>query len=131
MTYPSIICAVSAVITPSKPFLSLSADSKVVSIDTTALNLLNIGSNDFIYTVSFTNFPTAPTQSYNFKVVIKDINKLPCFSPKLVDSVQIQMTMVSESWSMSLPKILDLDVADVVTLKAVFGDAGNFLKLNG
>jgi hypothetical protein len=32
---------------------------------------------------------------------------------------------------MSLPKILDLDAADVVTLKADFGFAANFLKLNG
>ena len=32
---------------------------------------------------------------------------------------------------MSLPKILDLDAADVLTLKADFGFAANFLKLNG
>ena len=61
----------------------------------------------------------------------KPINNIPCFSPKLVNFAQIQMTTVSESWSMSLPKILDLDAADVVTLKADFGFAANFLKLNG
>lgn len=32
---------------------------------------------------------------------------------------------------MSLPKIVDLDVADVVTLTVDFGDAANFMKLNG
>ncbi len=32
---------------------------------------------------------------------------------------------------MPLPKIVDLDVADVVTLTVNFGDAVNFLKLNG
>ena len=32
---------------------------------------------------------------------------------------------------MSLPKILDLDAADVVTLTANFGNAANFLKLKG
>ena len=41
------------------------------------------------------------------------------------------MTTVSESWSLNLPKILDLDDADVVTLKADFGFAANFLTLNG
>jgi hypothetical protein len=41
------------------------------------------------------------------------------------------MTTVSEPWSMSLPKIVDLDVADVVTLTVDFGDAANFMKLNG
>jgi hypothetical protein len=32
---------------------------------------------------------------------------------------------------MPLPKIVDFDVADVVTLTVNFGDAVNFLKLNG
>ena len=41
------------------------------------------------------------------------------------------MTRVSEYWSMNLPKILDLDLEDVVTLKVDFGFAANFMKLNG
>ena len=41
------------------------------------------------------------------------------------------MTTVSQSWSLYLPKILDLDVSDVVNLKADFGFAANFLTLNG
>lgn len=41
------------------------------------------------------------------------------------------MTTISESWSLNLPTIIDLDVADVVTLKADFGFAANFLTLNG
>ncbi len=32
---------------------------------------------------------------------------------------------------MELPKIIDLDAADVVTLTVNFGFAANFLKLNG
>ena len=32
---------------------------------------------------------------------------------------------------MQLPKIIDLDAEDVVTLTVDFGFAGNFLKLNG
>ena len=61
----------------------------------------------------------------------KPVNQLPYFSPKLVSSAEIQMTTESLSWSMSLPKFLDPDVADVVTLTADFGYAANFLKLNG
>ena len=41
------------------------------------------------------------------------------------------MTTVSKAWSFELPKILDLDAADVVTLTVDFGSAANFLKLNG
>jgi|688.fasta_scaffold954601_1 hypothetical protein len=41
------------------------------------------------------------------------------------------MKTASESWSMKLPKIIDLDTSDVVTLTANFGNAANFLKLNG
>lgn len=41
------------------------------------------------------------------------------------------MTTVSESWSMPLPKILDLDTTDAVTLTVNFGNAANFLILDG
>jgi hypothetical protein len=41
------------------------------------------------------------------------------------------MTTVSKSWSMKLPKIIDLDAADVVKLTVDFGFAANFLQLNG
>jgi hypothetical protein len=41
------------------------------------------------------------------------------------------MTTESKSWSQNLPKILDPDASDVVTLIADFGFAANFLKLNG
>ena len=40
------------------------------------------------------------------------------------------MTRQAESWSMTLPKIIDADSSDVVTLSADFGSAGNFVKLN-
>ncbi len=41
------------------------------------------------------------------------------------------MTTVSKSWSMELPKIIDLDLADVVKLMVDFGSAANFLQVNG
>jgi hypothetical protein len=41
------------------------------------------------------------------------------------------MTTVSKSWSIELPKIIDLDAADAVKLTVDFGSAANFLQLNG
>ena len=76
---------------------------------------------------------TTVSKTIIISVTIKPrpVNQLPYFSPKLLNSVQIQMTTESQSWSMNLPKILDPDAADVVTLTADFGYAANFLKLNG
>ena len=76
---------------------------------------------------------TTVSKTIIISVTIKPrpVNQLPYFSPKLLNSVQIQMTTESQSWYMNLPKILDPDAADVVTLTADFGYAANFLKLKG
>ena len=96
------------------------------------MDTTKIGQYSVNLKVSLVTYP-AVTINIVIQVVIKPtpINNLPFFSPKLIASTQIQMTTVFESWSMNLPKILDLDVADVVSLKVDFGNAANFLKLNG
>jgi hypothetical protein len=55
---------------------------------------------------------------------------LPYFEPKLVSFATIQKTKTAASWSLTLPKIVDKDAKDVVTLSANFGGA-SFLSLNG
>lgn len=59
------------------------------------------------------------------------INNLPYFEPKLAASATIQKTQTQTSWTFPLPKFADKDPADVVSLKADFGDAASFLNLNG
>lgn len=57
-------------------------------------------------------------------------NNLPYFEPKLVSLATIQKTKTAASWSLTLPKIVDKDAKDIVTLSADFGGA-SFLSLNG
>ena len=58
------------------------------------------------------------------------INKPPSFSPALMSSTTIQMTTKPESWTLLLPKIVDPE-NDAVKLTVNFGDAANFVTLNG
>jgi hypothetical protein len=71
------------------------------------------------------------TSIFSNKIILETLNNLPYFSNKLESSYQIHMTTVSKSWSMELPKIIDLDLADVVKLMVDFGSAANFLQVNG
>ena len=122
--------------TDNLPFISFVVPDDVwqetTKIVLFTLDQTKIGQSNVNLKVSLISYPTI------FKDIVilvtikqKPVNQLPYFSPKLVSSAEIQMTTESLSWSMSLPKFLDPDVADVVTLTADFGYAANFLKLNG
>ena len=54
-------------------------------------------------------------------VLPKPVNNLPYFDPKLPASATIQKTLKQDSWTLSLPKIIDKDPTDVVRVKADFG----------
>ena len=54
-------------------------------------------------------------------VLPKPVNNLPYFDPKLPTSATIQKTLKQDSWTLSLPKIIDKDPTDVVRVKADFG----------
>ena len=58
---------------------------------------------------------------------------MPKFKTK-IDSATILMTETSQSWKMILPEIVSPDPdanKSLFSLKADFGDAGNFVKLDG
>ena len=57
-------------------------------------------------------------------------NNLPYFSPKLASTLTIQKTSTPTAWSFALPKIVDADEGDKVSLTANF-DSADFLTLNG
>jgi len=79
--------------------------------------------------VSLVDYPSVVSLVSDFSIkIIKLINKLPYFMPKLAGSVTVQMTKEPESWSFQLPKLMD-DDGQPVTLSVDFGAASSFCYL--
>ena len=70
-TYASIVCPITAVLSPSKAYASISADFKTISINASLIAVSDSGTNAFTLTVNSSNFSSSVTQKvYSFNVVI-------------------------------------------------------------
>jgi hypothetical protein len=57
-SHPSIICPITAVLTPSLPYISLSADFKTINVDASFASDLDVGLHPMTLTVSNPKFPS-------------------------------------------------------------------------
>ena len=61
-SYPSIVCPIMAVLTPSSTFVSLSADYGTISLNASNISLPNdIGTKTFTLTVESLNYASSVT----------------------------------------------------------------------
>ena len=63
----SIVCPITAVLAPSKPFMILKPDFTLLSLDGNATSQSDIGIHTFTLTVSFPNFVSVAAVTYSFK----------------------------------------------------------------
>lgn len=57
-SHPLIICPITAVLTPSLPYISLSADFKTINVDASFASDLDVGLHPMTLTVSNPKFPS-------------------------------------------------------------------------
>ena len=71
-THPTILCPITATLTPSAFYIILSADFTTISLD--AVNLVaptDVGSHTFTLTVNSANYAASVAQvTFNFNVVV-------------------------------------------------------------
>ena len=69
---PSIVCPITATLTPAAAFISLSADLKTISVnEALAITPTDLGTKTFTLTVNSANFVgIVAQQNYNFDVII-------------------------------------------------------------
>ena len=69
---PSVVCPITAFLTPAAAYISLSADFKTISVnEALAITPADLGSNTFTLTVNSANFAgTVAPKTYIFDVII-------------------------------------------------------------
>ena len=71
MLYPTIVCPITATLSPAKTFIALSGDFATISVDASQIVVSDYGINTFTLTVNSANFPGyVLEQTYNFNVII-------------------------------------------------------------
>ena len=69
IAHPTVICPITAVLTPARPYLSISADSATITLDGSKASDLDVGIQTITLTVNSKSFSTLVTQAtYTFQL---------------------------------------------------------------
>jgi hypothetical protein len=68
-SYPSIVCPITAVLTPTLSYIKISADYALISFNGALTTQTDVGSHEMTLTVNSANFPgSVPEVAYKFKL---------------------------------------------------------------
>ena len=79
---PAIVCPITATLTPSAAYISLSGDFTTISVDESLLySPTDLGTHPFVLTVDSLNYSgTVTTQTYNFNLIVSCVVTTLAFS---------------------------------------------------
>ena len=90
---PSIVCPITAVLTPAKPYLSVSTDYSSIILDGSKASDADVGVHTFTLTVNSKLFSALVTQeSYNFVVDLKACVVSDFFFAQSIDNITYMIT---------------------------------------
>jgi hypothetical protein len=87
-----------------------------------------VGEYSITLQVILVSFPAISPATSTFKAIIQKPNSPPRFKDPLPATITITKTWEPQSWSFTLPSVIDEDASDVVKTTPIFGAASAFLK---